>query len=226
MAIQIQGNGGTVAEVDGTSYRALRGTGRPIDVGSLGHYRIGTTTGTIGAALAANGELFHFRWTDATRLCVIQKVLISAGANVAATAAGLVNLECTIARSWSADGTGGTAATVTGNNQKTRTSMGTTLVGTVRTATTAALGAGTKTLDSQSIGNVAIGIGTGAITTSHNLQLIEKIDLIEVDADCTMHPIVLATNEGIVVKNGATAWPAAMTWNLAVTVVWCEIAAY
>jgi hypothetical protein len=226
MAIQQQGFSGIVSEVDGTTFRAARQTGRPIDHGAFGHYRLGMTTGTIGAALAANGELFQFRWTDATRLCIVQKVLISAGANVAATAAGLVNLDLTIARSFTAAGTGGTAATITGNNQKTRTNMGTTLLGEARCATTAALGAGTKTLDSQSIGNVAIGIGTGAITTTHNLQLIDKIDLLEVDADLSMHPIVLTQNEGFVIKNGATAWPAAMTWNLSVTVVWCEASNY
>lgn len=226
MAIQIQGNTGIVQEVDGTTFRAARVTGRPIDHGAFGHYRLSMTTGTIAAALAANGELFQFRWTDATRLCIVQKVLISAGANVAATAAGLVNLDLAIARSWTAAGTGGTAATITGNNQKTRTNMGTTLLGEARCATTAALGAGTKTLDSQGIGNVAVGIGTGAITTSHKLQLIDKIDLLEIDADTSQHPVVLAQNEGLVVKNGATAWPTAMTWNLAVTVVWCEASNY
>lgn len=225
MAIQVQGNGGTVAEVDGTSHRALRVANRPLDVGSLGHYRLSMASGTIAAALAANGELFHFRWTDATRLAVVHKVLISAGANVAATAAGLVALEAVIARSWSAAGTGGTAATITGNNQKTRTSMGTTLLGEARCASTAALGAGTKTLDSQGVGNVAIGIGTGALTTTPVLTLIPKTDLLEMDAN-EPHPVVLAQNEGLVIKNGATAWPATLTWNIGVTIVWAEIAAY
>ena len=225
MAIQQQGFSGVISEVE-SSFRALRATGRPLDHGSLGHYRLGMTSGTIAAALAANGELFQFRWTDATRLCVVQKVLISAGANVAATAAGLVNLDLVIARSWSAAGTGGTAATITGNNAKTRTSMGTTLLGEARCATTAALGAGTKTLDAQSIGNVFIGIGTGAITASHRLQLVDKIDLMEIDADMSIHPVVLAQNEGLVIKNGATVWPASMTWGLSVTVVWAEVTAY
>jgi hypothetical protein len=225
MAIQIQGNGGIVTEVDGTSYRALRVTNRPLDVASLGHYRLSMASGTIAAALAANAELFQFRWTDATRLAVIHKILISGGANVAATAAGLVTLEATIARSWSAAGTGGTAATITGNNQKTRTSMGTTLLGEARVASTAALGAGTKTLDSQGIGNLTLGIGTGAITVSVDLNLFPKTDLLEADTN-EAHPVVLAQNEGFVVKNGATAWPAAMTWALGVTVVWAEIAAY
>ena len=226
MAIQVQGSSGNIPEVD-TSFKALRASGRPLDHGSLGHYRLGMTSGTIAAALAANGELFQFRWTDATRLCVVQKVLISAGANVAATAAGLVNLDLVIARSWSAAGTGGTAATITGNNQKNRTTgMGTTLLGEARCASTAALGAGTKTLDSQAIGNVFVGVGTGAITTSHRLQLVDKIDLMEIDADMSTHPVVLAQNEGLVIKNGATIWPAAMTWGFSVTVVWAEVAAY
>ena len=226
MAIQQQGFSGVISEVE-SSFRALRATGRPLDHGSLGHYRLGMTSGTIAAALAANGELFQFRWTDATRLCVVQKVLISAGANVAATAAGLVNLDLVIARSWSAAGTGGTAATITGNNQKNRTTgMGTTLLGEARCASTAALGAGTKTLDAQSIGNVFIGIGTGAITASHRLQLVDKIDLMEIDADMSIHPVVLAQNEGLVIKNGATVWPASMTWGLSVTVVWAEVTAY
>lgn len=226
MGIQIQGNGGTIAEVDGTTFRAQRVTGRPLDHGALGHYRLSMTTGTIGAALAANGELFQFRWTDATRLAVVQKVLISAGANVAASAAGLVNLDCAIARGFTVAGTGGATATITGNNQKDRTSMGTTLLGEARIATTAALGAGTKTLDAQGVGNVFVGIGTGAITVSQRLQLIDKIDLVEIDADTSQHPIVLAQNEGIVIKNGATAWPAAMTWGMSVTIVWAELAAF
>ena len=225
MALQVQGNGGTVAEVDGTSFRALRVANRPLDVGSLGHYRLSMASGTIAAALAANAELFQFRWTDATRLCVIHKVLISAGANAAATAAGLVALELAVARSWSAAGTGGTAATITGNNQKTRTSFGSTLLGEARCATTAALGAGTKTLDTQGIGNVFLGIGTGAITVAADLTLIDKIDLLEMDAN-EPHPVVLAQNEGLVIRNGATAWPATMTWGFGVTIVWAETAAY
>jgi hypothetical protein len=186
-------------------------------------------TGTIGAALAANAELFQFRFTDATRLAVIQKILISAGNNVAGSAAALVTLEAVIARAWTADGTGGATAVLTGNNQKVRTNMGTTLITSaagIRIATTAALGAGTKVLDSQGVGNYTLGTGTGAITTASKLSLIDKIDLLEVDADGSQHPVILAQNEGFVVKNGAVAWPAAMTWALGVTIVWAEVDAY
>jgi hypothetical protein len=226
MPIQLQGLSGLVPEVDAT-FDALRVSHRPLEFNGLGHYRLCMATGTIGAALAANSELVQFRWTHATNLAVVMKILISAGANVAASAAALVTLEAMIARAWTVAGTGGATATLTGNNQKVRTSgMGTVSLGEFRIATTAALTAGTKTLDSQGIGNVTIGIGTGAITTSHRLQLIDKIDLLEVDADGSLHPPVFAQNEGFVIKNGATAWPAAMTWALGVTVIWAEVTAY
>lgn len=224
MAIQIQGNGGTVAEVDGTTFRALRVTGRPIDYGSLGFYRISMVTGTIAAALAANSELFQFRWTDATRFAIITRLAVSAGANVAATAAALLSLRATIARGWTADGSGGTLATMTGNNQKLRTSMGTSLVGTIRTATTAALGAGTKTLDSQDIGGVSYGIGTGAITTSISLTIVPNTEIINMDS-ITDHPLVLAQNEGVVVRSGIIN-PAAMTWAATFSFEWAEVTAF
>lgn len=224
MSIQIQGNSGVVAEVDGTTFRALRVTGRPIDYGALGYYGIGMVSGTIAAAIAANSEVFQFRWTDTTRFAVIYRLVCSAGMNVAATAAGLFALRAAIARSWSADGTGGTAATTTGNNQKLRTSMGTSLVGTVRMATTAALGAGTKTLDVQDFGAMATGIGTGAITTSVNLPIFNQQNLLNVDST-NDHPIVLAQNEGFVIRVGA-AGPATMTWHLAVACQWAEVSAF
>jgi len=225
MAIQIQGNEGNIAQVRGTNYRGIAVERVPIDHGSLGQYRLAMATGIIGAALAANGELFQFRWTDATRLAAVYKVSVSGGANVAATAAGLVTLDLTIARSFTGVGSGGATATLTGNNQKVRTSHGTTLLGEARIATTAALGAGTKTLDSHAIGNYSIGIGTGAITTANRLTLFDRVGLLDADGE-GQHPIILAQNEGLVVKNGATVWPATMTWNLGITVIWAELTAY
>jgi len=224
MAVIEGGTSGSLAEVGVGPAEGQHVISKPDDYGALGHYRIAMISGVIPAALAANSELFQFRWTDATRLAVIHKVWISAGANVAATAAALQALRLAIARAWTVDGSGGTAATLTGNNQKDRTSMATTLLGTARMATTAALGAGTKTLDAQDIAAVSYGVGTGAITTSLSLNLIPQTELLEVNAN-GQHPIVLAQNEGIVVRSGLIG-PAAMTWQLGVTVAWAELTAY
>lgn len=226
MAIQIQGNGGVVAEVDGTTFRALRVTNRPINYGALGYYRAGALSGTIAAALAANSEVYQHRWTDATNLCLVYKVQVSAGANVAATAAAITALRMTAARSWTVAGSGGTRLTLTGNNCKLRTSMGTSLVNDAGIASTGALTAGTKTLDSTDLGVVSIGILTGAITVAVSGNLISRGDGILYDADGEgFHPLILAQNEGFVIRSGVI-FPAAMTWQLGVDVVWAEAAAF
>jgi hypothetical protein len=225
MAVQIIGNAGPIAEVDGTRFRALRTTGRPVDYGSLGFYRVSVVSGTMAAALAANSEIFQFRWPDATRFAVVTRVAISAGANLAATAAAISSLRLTAARSWTVAGSGGTRLTMTGNNQKLRTAvMGTSLTSDIGVSTTAGLTAGTKTLDAQDMGGVSFGIGTGAITTALNLNIIPLTELLNIDAS-NDHPLVLAQNEGFVIRSGII-FPATMTWAFTVNVSWAEVDAY
>lgn len=218
MAIQLQGNGGTVAEVDGTNYRAMRTTLRPLDYGSLGSYRVSGLSGTMAAGLAANSEVFQFRWVDATRLCVVTSVLWD-GLSGSATAftAGFAKVDMLIARSWTADGSGGTTLTLAGNNQKMRSSMNTTLIGGSRIASTAALTAGTKTLDAQAIGQYSAAIGTGT-----SVQHMPQFDLFHADPGGES-PLILSQNEGFVVR--ATV-PATGTWQFGVTVCWTELTAY
>ena len=103
MAIQIQGNGGTVVEVQGTTFRALTVSAKPLEYTSFGHYRYGGFTGIIPAALAANSQIFQFRWTDATRFAVIQSIKISACVTTTFFAAGVpVQIDLVKATSWSA----------------------------------------------------------------------------------------------------------------------------
>jgi hypothetical protein len=218
MAIQIQGNGGTVADVDGTNYRAMRATLRPIDYGALGSYRMSLLSGTMAAGLAGNSEVFQFRWSDATRLCIVTSVMWD-GLSGSATAftAGFGKVDLLVARSWTADGSGGSAATLSGNNQKQRTSMGATLLGAARISSTAALTAGTKTLDTQAIGQYSAAIGTGT-----SVQWMPQFDLFHADPGGES-PLIFAQNEGFVVR--ATV-PATGTWQFGVTVFWTEVAAY
>lgn len=178
----------------------------------------------MAAALAANSEIFQFRWPDATRFAVVTRASISAGANVAATAAALLSVRLTAARAWTVAGSGGTRLTMTGNNQKLRTSMGTSLVNDIGISTTAALTPGTKTLDAQDIGGLSYGVGTGAITTALSLNLFPLTELLNIDAS-NDHPLVLAQNEGCVIRSGIIN-PAAMTWAFTVNVSWAEVAAY
>lgn len=221
MAIQIQGNGGTVVEVDGPTYKALRVQARPLDVGSLGAYAISLATGTMAAALAAGSEVVQFRWTDATRFAVIDRVVLDGAGNAGtAFAAGFVKFDIAVARAWSADGSGGTSATLTGNNQKLRTAFPTTLLAAVRAASTAALTAGTKVLDSQAIGAVV-----SAVPATAGAVVCPEGDLFNPSTG-TLHPLVLAGTgggEGFVVR--ATV-PITGTWSASWSIRWTEVTAY
>lgn len=217
MAIQIQGNAGTVADVDGTGYRAIRVNNRPLDYGSLGTYSVSGRTGTMAAGLAANAPVFSFRWTDPTRLCAITSVHATGAGSIVAFAAGFTNLELLIARSFTVADSGGTALTPTANNQKLRTSMGTSLVNDIRVASTATLTAGTRTLDAQPIGSL-----TSSVTATAGTPLWPPEHLYEAGENDNM-PIILAQNEGIVIR--ATV-PATGTWTASFDMSWVELVAY
>jgi hypothetical protein len=214
MAIILQGNSGTAAEVEANS-RAIRVVGRGIDPGSLGCYRLSVRTGLMAAGLAANAEVFQFRWTDATRLAIVERISFDGLGSVTAFAAGVASLYATAARAWTVDGSGGTAVTMSTNNQKQRTSMGTSLVGAIRIASTAALTAGTKTLDAQDFGQAVGGLTAtaGAGLSPQSMQDVLGLGF----------PLVLASNEGFVIR--ATV-PATGTWTAGFTIHWTEVTSY
>lgn len=219
MAVQVQGNGGTVAEVDGTTYRALRTNPRPLDAGAFGHYRLSTTVALV-VTQAANGTLFSFRWGDATRLCIPQFIRLEVQQTAAATATIAPAFEVVLARSFTASDSVGTALTLTGNAFKKRTSMGSTLVTDIRkSAVAAGLTAGTRTLDAEAI----MQVGTvQTITTVNQTTYTKALDF----TDGTDHPIVFAQNEGFIVRGPTVVFGAAGTANLIVDVGWAEVTSY
>lgn len=234
MSIQVQGNGGVVAEVDGTTFRALRTVVRPLDYGSLGHYRMSAVTGTLAAALAAGtgtaGHIFAFRWGDATRIAVILKLrlrFLPLTPFTAATLTDHTSFDAFIVRSYTASHTGGTAYTLTGNNQKSRTSMGTSLVTDARIATTGALTAGTHTFDAHPFAQTlrkGNRVNPAAATEEVVMPAMDGMEL-DFDMGGGDHPIVLAQNEGIVIRN-RTVWPAAGTGIAVIELVWAELNAF
>jgi hypothetical protein len=152
MAVLEGGTSAVVAEVGAVSAKGLHVITKPIDHGVLGHYRIAPSTGILGATLAANAQLLQFKWTDATRLAVITYIEARFQTLTKFTAATLTDygsLDGIVIRPTYTGGGGGTALTMTGNNAKVRTSMGTSLVGEIRVATTGLLTAVSATLDTQ-----------------------------------------------------------------------------
>jgi hypothetical protein len=201
-------------------FRAQRTTPRPIDYGTLGHYRIAQTVALV-ATQAVNGTLFSFRWGDATRFCIIGKLKISVMQTAAATATIMPSFQIFLARSFSVSDSAGTALVLTGNNAKKRTSMGSSLVTDARfSAVAAGLTAGTRTLDS----NPIIELATQQVITTPNATLYAAE--LDIGAGDGNHPIVLAQNEGFIVRGPTIVFGAAGTANLLVEVSWAEVAAY
>lgn len=230
MGFKLTGNGGVDADVDGSIFRALRTVGRPVDYSTLGIYRFSVVTGTLAAALAASAVVFSARWTDATRLCVLldfKTRFLPLTPFTAATLTDHTSFDAFIGRTFSASHTGGTALTLTGNNLKTRASMGSTLFGDLRVATTAALGGGTVTLDAHPFaaslrkGNR---VNPAAATEEVIMPTMDGLD-VGYSVGNGDHPHVLALNEGIVLRN-RTVWPAAGTGILRVDMAWAEVTAY
>jgi len=213
--------GGTTAalmEID-AKYLAGRVSVRPLDYGSLGSYRLATTVSLV-VTQAANGTLFSWRWGDATRFAVLQYIRLELLQTTAATATIMPSYEIFIARGFSASDSAGTAITLTGNNMKKRTNMGTTLITDIRkSAVAAGLTAGTRTLDADSIMQMA----TNSTITTPNATVYRK----EIDFTNSVDmPYVLAQNEGLIVRGPTVVFGAAGTANLLVELAWTEVTAF
>ena len=217
MAVLEGGSSAEIAEVGVAAAVPLHVTTKPLPYGTLGHYSLSMVSGTVAAAMAANSDIFQFRWTDATRLCVVYEVMLEGMYQLTGFTAGAGLFRMGFARSFTAAGTGGTAATLTGDNNALRTSMGTPLLGEARCASTAALGAGTKTYDSQDLGSYPI-----MILGAANTQVFSQVVLFSREPG-TEHPLVLAQNEGFGIRGTV---PATGTWVFSVRVKWAEVTLY
>jgi hypothetical protein len=203
-------------------------TPRPIDYGAGGSYRNSMRSGTIAAVLAVNANIYSFRNPSATFLAVIHRVRAQMWANLAFTNAyNDLSIKAHIARSYTTGHTtNGTAATLTGNNAKMRTSMATcaSIIHILNTSN-AGLTGGTATPDTDpfiisQIGkpnNPNVAVGTETLVA----QPIVQLDF-EPDMGDGSHPLVLAQNEGFLIQNGLV-WPAAGTGVLKVEVAWSEV---
>jgi len=215
-----------ITAVGNKAYSPLHALSGPFPIGSGGAYRIGMKSGTIGASAGADVEFVQFRYvTAASRVCLIHGVNVSASVIVTpAVGTTPVNMQLClrIARAWTAAGTGGTRMTMTTNQQKLRTSHATSEVNDIGMATTGALTAGTKTLDLQDIGIVTAGQYFDLAASSLQNTLIPPTNLFGEFSGGLGFPIVLANQEGIVVRNGL-ALPATMTWQLACNILWSEV---
>jgi hypothetical protein len=195
---------------------------RPVDYGSLGQYRILVfSVNQMNAGIAAGADIFQALWTVTPQIALIWGVHLDGTWVSTAFTPGLANFTLTIARSWTVAGGGASPAILTGNNQKLRTSMGSSLMGAILGANQTALTPGTRTLDNQPIGQIAF-----SVSSANNYSPVGPMSLYgasSLEAGGNNAPIVLAQNEGLVVR--ATV-PATGVWGYGITLSWSEVSAY
>jgi len=168
------------------------------------------------------------RWTDATRFFVLHSFKAEFQCLTPFTAATLTDFGFDLFKATAVSAGGGGTDLGASAKTKMRSTMGASLLdasGLMRISTTAALTAIT-TLDAlaiaQSVGdsqrvNVAAGTEEQRV---NDPTLVYKCDMAGGE-----HPLVLAQNEGLVLRNRAV-WPAAGTGIVTVNMTWSEVSAF
>lgn len=218
MAVIQGGVTGSLQEVE-TRHLAARVTSRPQDIGVRGSYRAAFVTGVLPAALAANSEIFQWRFVHASFYCVVRGIWLNAATSTTAFAAGVpVQLEMRQAYAWTVVGTGGTGITFGTDDGKKKASFATTVLvaNDVRVATTAALGAGTKTLH-----GVASSILQGPGPASTAAPIIPPHSPVYLRESPDEWPFIYENQQGFVIRSVEV--PATGTWKASVIVEWSEI---
>jgi len=211
MAIQIQGNGGTTQEVDAT-FRAARVSLRPAEV--IGYYSVAGASGSL-TGVAASGPVFSFRNTG-SNLILVRRLSIGFVTTTAFTTAQGLDYQMLRATSFTASDSGGTALYTAGQNKHRNSFTNIASAPDIRIASTGALTAGTRTLETAGVG-IAGGSSTAVGTSMPTADLLRY--------DSGDYPFVLAQNEGFVITNGI-AMGAAGVIRLQVSVEFAETSAY
>ena len=188
-----------------------------------GEYRLAVTSGlstVVAAATTSAGFLFTMRNPSTTKKVVLRYLQ---GSFITSTGFGTVQpigLDLIVARVYSASCTGGTAidmgSTLVANKLNVNQATSLFTANTCRIGSTGALTAGTHTLDANAIA-MKTGIGSASIGVQTDFPLFDARD----DGASTVRsPLVLTTDEGIVVRNlilmGATGvgyWTFNVEWD-------------
>lgn len=223
MGIKLVGDtSGNNVEVNATA-KAMRAAIYPVE--NVGAYRINAISGlitTVAAGTASAGHLFAFRNSHASVLMLISYIAIRMRTIAGFTAAQEFGWDLMRTTSYSASHTGGTAITAAGQGGlKKRSTMGTSVLGDARIATTGALTNGTHTIDAQPmLQDTFAELAAAATVPKGQTQLVWDM------SDGTEYPLVLANNEGLIIRNGPVVMGAGGTARLIVDLAWFEVNSY
>ncbi len=220
MGIQIQGNGGTIAEVGGTVFRAAHTHIKPLEYGALGHYRTSVRINST-AAQAANSGIFEIRNTHATNLIIPTRLILRALQTAAGTAQenSLDVYKCT---GFTASSTTNTVTPVSSVRRGATMAAypgGAAVRHLTLAGAAAGMTGGTRTKDAQFFATLPYNVAA-AISTTFMWGPMDCLD----DVNGT-HPFVLVQNEGLWIENrvlNVTSY--GITWYIDFS--WAEVAAF
>lgn len=206
-----QTGSGTVQQRAENSQFAARVSLRPMDV--LAWASFGLVSGAM-AGIAAGATIFSLRNIGTNNL-LLRRFSLGAVTAVAFTAPQRISYLLSVARAFTASDSSGTAIAASGNNAKLRTSLAQLSNVDMRISAAAALTAGTRTVDANSIGAAIAwsgGAGSTIVSTADNVF----------GSDAHEYPLILAQNEGIVLLNNDLMGAAGVV-NIAITFAVAEL---
>lgn len=223
MAVEIIGNPGSTKWTVQTGGAGLTSAREPA-LGANGAYRLCEETGLltgVAAGTTTAGFLFAFRWTHATKLCLVTSFRARWATIAGFTAAQEVGMQLFRATNYSVSSSGGTAITLTGENLRKRATHGTTTAADIRISQTGALTAGTVTLDTHKLAAGSFAeLAAGAAVPKGFFEINFK------PADPAWeYPLVLNTNQGLILRN-SILMGAGGTARVAVEMDWLEVDSY
>lgn len=206
------------------TFNAARVAMRPLDHGVngalLGHYKLAVVwSNTAGAGAVPQ---LTWRWAPSSPYYFVLMKLRWMGFNLTTvyTAAQLLDLQAIIVRNYTVGATGGTSVLPSGQSNKARSNMGSTLVSQFLHGGVAIV-AGTRTLDTQPFAAAAVGQSLVNTTTGINFLPVDMYSATTNEE----HPIVLQQNEGVEVSP-ITSLGAAGIGKYYFVIEWAEVALF
>ena len=173
-----------------------------------GSYKLALMSG-LTTVLAANGEVLQFRWTDPTIYAVLRYLRVRMQVVTGFTAAQELSFEACRVSGFTAAGSGGTVISPGAADFKKFSSMPTSVLNEVRIATTAVLGAGTKTIESPFLCNSIQELAAAATVPRAQGEAVYRPDQ-EADQAHTF-----LADEGFIVRNSILMGAAGtVRWNI------------
>lgn len=226
MAIQLQGNGGVVADVGGTTFRGQHVHLKPLEYGALGHYRVNHRF-VLVASQAANSRLFEVRNSHATNLIIPTRFVVKWMSISAHTALIEDSLDAVKVTSFTAVDTTNTV-TPTASVKRGATmaaAPGSAVIrGITAAGNSAGMTGGTLTEDAGTFAQCPLFLAQAAMATADTLSRQFSLHDILDDVNGT-HPFVFSQNEGLILKNRVLLGAAA-TSVVYIDFSWAEVAAF